>query len=178
MKRLYGFTLAIVLLILSLVFGSTPGTAHAASFISADEVRQLQSSNASFLLIDVRMSQSFNLKHIEGAINIPAFSIGKKRLPAGQIIIYDGGIGTIEARDAMEKLTAAGNTSVFILEGGLAGWEALGLPMTVQTGILSTRLSETVSVTELSRAMSDGLNLIIADIRMPEVFREGTVPGA
>jgi len=178
MKRLYEFTLAIVLLILSLVFGSTPGTAHAASFISADEVRQLQSSNASFLLIDVRMSQSFNLKHIEGAINIPAFSIGKKRLPAGQIIIYDGGIGTIEARDAMGNLTAAGNTSVFILEGGLAGWEALGLPMTVQTGILSTRLSETVSVTELSRAMSDGLNLIIADIRMPEVFREGTVPGA
>jgi len=39
-------------------------------------------------------------------------------------------------------------------------------------------LSEPISVTELSRAMSDGLDLIIADIRMPEAFMEGTVPGA
>ena len=178
MKRLYGLTLAIVLLILSLVFGTPPAIAQPAPLISADEVRQLQSSNASFLLIDVRMSQSFNMKHIEGAINIPAFSIGKKRLPAGQIIIYDGWICTIEAGDAMDKLIAAGNTSVFILEGGIARWEAMGLPMTVQTGILSTRLSEPISVTELSRAMSDGLDLIVVDIRMPEAFQEGTISGA
>ena len=178
MIRLLSSKVAGILLVLSITCGSTVAIAQNSYHISAEQVIQWQSSNPDLLIIDVRMSQAFNIRHIEGAINIPAFAIGKKNLPAGKIIIYDGGIGTVEAKNALEKLSAAGMTSVFILEGGIARWEAMGLPMTVQTGILSTRLSEPISVTELSRAMSDGLDLIVVDIRMPEAFQEGTISGA
>lgn len=175
MKQLHRFFLVAVVIILQSAFG----IAIAQTSITPAEVRQKQEAKMPFILVDVRTSQLFNVKHIEGAINIPAFVIHKRKLPKGEsIILYDGGIGSHEARDSAGRLISAGYKSIFILEGGIAKWEALGLPLAVPTGVLDTMLVESITVSELIQAMKDGLPMTLVDLRRPEHFRIETITGS
>jgi len=154
-------------------------TAHAEGPVSADRVRRWQADKMSFYLVDVRSGLIFSRKHIEGAINIPAFIVAKKGLLKDKdIVLYDGGIGTMEAREAADKLSAAGYGKVFLLEGGLALWEAAGLPLKQQTGVLDSKLVEFVTARELSQAMRDSLSMVLVDLREPALFKAGSIPGA
>jgi polyisoprenoid-binding protein YceI len=48
---------------------------------------------------------------------------------ARAIIVYGAGSGSLDAKVAAEKLTAAGFTNVTAFEGGLDAWSAAGLPL-------------------------------------------------
>jgi len=147
--------------------------------ITAAELRQRQEQKAAFFLVDVRPAQAFSQKSIAGAISIPAFVVHKKGLPKGAtIIVYDNGIGTLEAGDAANKLAGSGYETVLVLDGGLARWEALGYPLKVPGGVSATRLVEFILARELAQAMRDGLPMKLVDLRGSDLFKAGTIPGA
>ncbi len=85
------------------------------------------------VLIDVLPEFSFNAEHISGAKNAAVFEMAflgkvKELVPDlnQAIVVYDTGDGSLAAKDAVTKLTAAGYTSVRALDGGLASWKASG----------------------------------------------------
>ena len=155
------------------------GPVRAADTISADQVRQWQADRKAFYVVDVRPAQLFLRKHIEGAINIPAFAVAMKGLARDKdIVLYDKGIGTVDAKEAADRLAAAGYGKVYLLDGGLAVWEAANLPLKLQSGVLDTKLVEFITATELSRAMHDNLPMTLVDLREPALFKSGSIPGA
>jgi len=79
---------------------------------------------------------------------------------------------------AAERLSAAGYNKVYILEGGFARWEATGLPLEAPMGVLSTKLIETITVTELQQIMLDKGAMTLVDLRAPLLFLAGSIPGA
>lgn len=170
---------AAVVIVIFLAVGFRLAIAQPTIVISPEELSQWQEAKAPFLLIDVRSSHLFDQKHIGGAMNIPSFIIHKKGLPKDKmIVIYDSGVGSSDASVAAEKLTSIGYESVFVLEGGLARYDALGLPIIAPSGVLDTRLVEFITVEDLSRVISEGLPMTVVDLRTPELFQSGTVPGA
>lgn len=153
--------------------------AWGAGLVSPSEVRRWQEQKTEFYLLDVRSGQAFNRKHIQGAINIPAFIAHKKGLPKGDtLVLYDSGIGSTEARNAAEKMSAAGYGKLFLLDGGLARWEANGLPLNAPMGVIDTKLVEAITVTELQQVVRDGNALTLVDLREPLMFLVGSIPGA
>ena len=175
MKRLR-FLLPMFLLSLQMV---SVAPVQGADSLSADQVRRWQTDKRSFYLVDVRPMQIFLRKHIEGAINIPAFIVDKKGLAKDKdIVLYDNGIGTVDAKEAADKLAAAGYGNLFLLDGGLARWEASNLPLKLQSGVLDSKLVEFITAVELSRAMHDSLPMVLVDLREPVLFKAGSIPGA
>ena len=155
------------------------GWVLAQTAIAPEDLVKWQESKTPFLLIDVRNRQHFDLKHIVNAINIPSFAIHQKGFPrSAKIILCDGGIGSLQARQSAERLAAAGYTSIFVLEGGVARWEASGLPVVVPRGLITTRLVESITVSELSQAMRDDFAMTVIDLRRSDLFHLGTIPGA
>ena len=153
--------------------------AQGADSMTTDQVRRWQADKKAFYLVDVRPRQIFVRKHIEGAINIPAFVVAKKGLAKDKdIVLYDNGIGTVDARDAADALAAAGYGKVSVLEGGLARWEASNLPLKLQSGMLDTKLVEFITAAELSRAMQAGQQMVLVDLRERALFKAGSIPGA
>jgi 3-mercaptopyruvate sulfurtransferase SseA len=153
--------------------------ASGAGLVSTSEVRRWQEMKTGFYLLDVRSGQAFNRKHIQGAINIPAFIAHKKGLPKGDtLVLYDSGVGSTEARSAAEKMSAAGYGKVFLLDGGLARWEANSLPLDAPLGVINTKLVETITVVELQQVVLDGTAMSLVDLRAPALFKAGSIPGA
>jgi rhodanese-related sulfurtransferase len=150
-----------------------------AGSVSTTEVRRWQEARTAFYLLDVRSGQAFARKHIQGAVNIPAFVVHKKGLPkADTLVLYDSGVGSTEARMAAERLSAAGYSKVYILDGGFARWEANSLPLEAPMGVLSTKLVEVITVTELQQVMLDKGAMTLVDLRDPLLFLAGSISGA
>ena len=169
----------ILTLLFPLCLLALAATADSAETVTADQVRTWQAERKTFTIVDVRQSQLFLRKHIEGAINIPAFAIAMKGLAKDKdIVLYDNGIGTIDARTAADKLAAAGYGRVWILDNGLADWEAAGLPLKLQSGVLDTQLVEFLTAAELIRAMNANVPMVLVDLRARALFKAGSIPGA
>jgi polyisoprenoid-binding protein YceI len=88
------------------------------------------------LLVQVLPEEVFAAKRIPGSEQacvyevafldqIAALTTDKAR----DIIVYGAGSGSLDAKVAAEKLTAAGFTNVMAFEGGLDAWSAAGLPL-------------------------------------------------
>lgn len=92
-------------------------------------------------LIDVRTKEEFGCSHAPNAINIPLQELrpdsvdGKcdGRLNGTLYFICRSGA---RARQACEKMAAAGFENMVIVEGGMVGWEREGLPVTVNKAVM------------------------------------------
>ncbi|MEW5744158.1 MAG: rhodanese-like domain-containing protein [Nitrospirota bacterium] len=179
MKQVGYFIFSILVTFLSVTGTAGLEAVYAAETLPPEDVRSWQESNTSFLLVDVRARQLFTVKHIAGAINVPSFVIAKKGLPRDEkIVLYDSGIGSLEARDAAQKLSDAGYPSIYLLDGGLSRWEVLGFPLVMQVGVVDSRLVHSISAVELAQAMREGAAPLLIDLRTRELFAAGTIPGA
>ena len=81
-------------------------------------------------LIDVRTPAEFEAVHIEGARLIPLdrLDASQARSSPGEHCVLVCHSGK-RAAQACEKLSAAGCGNLAVLEGGVAAWEAAGLPV-------------------------------------------------
>lgn len=102
------------------------------SGVEQTPVRQAHEGRDKALLLDVRTPAEFEEAHIEGSILHPLTELDAhqvRSLAAGRescLVICRSGN---RAKQAAEKLTAAGLTDVQVLEGGVQAWEAAGLPL-------------------------------------------------
>jgi len=99
------------------------------AMIPAEEARENQNKS---LLLDVRTPAEFEEVHIEGSVlhTLSGLDAGEvKSLAEGKencLLICRSGN---RARQAAEKLAAAGLKSVGVLSGGVQAWEEAGLPL-------------------------------------------------
>ncbi len=129
LARLTRWTLAIVLGVWIATVGTAAGPKEAPS-VTAAELAELRKSGVAPVVIDVRSSEEYASGHIPGAVNIPfeqvADRIAEVDAPHG-VALYCM-IGP-RARKGESALLAASYPKVFHLEGGLAAWQAAGLPV-------------------------------------------------
>ena len=83
-------------------------------------------------IVDVRSSEEFATGRLPDAINIPAGDLAKrvgeleKSKSKTTIVVCQKGTRAFSAAKVLEK---AGFTDVVVLDGGVAAWQAAGLPM-------------------------------------------------
>lgn len=94
--------------------------------------QQALQSASSALFLDVRTPAEFEEVHINGAVLHPLSDLDPaqvQRLAQGRsacvLVCRSGG----RARQAFEKLAQQGIAGLTVLEGGVSGWEAQGLPV-------------------------------------------------
>jgi len=99
--------------------------------ISPPEAAKLVKAGAS--LVDIREADEFAREHIPSAAHHALSKISGKNLPGAPIIFHCKSGGRTAAN--AEKLAACAScTDVFLLEGGIEGWKAAGLPVTQDKG--------------------------------------------
>jgi rhodanese-related sulfurtransferase len=98
--------------------------------ISAAELQARRESGTAPIVIDVRTPAEYASGHVPGAVNIPFDQVAQRiaELDAPQGVALYCMVGP-RARKGESALLAAGYESVFHLEGGLAAWQAAGLPV-------------------------------------------------
>jgi rhodanese-related sulfurtransferase len=147
---------------------------------SVGDVRSgLEQGEGTFVLIDVRSSQRFDFKHIQGAINVPAFAIADKALPSTTtIVLYDDGLGSTDCERAATALLQKGFSDVRVLAGGLNAWDAEKHPVVVPTGRLARPLIEPISTADLDRMIGASRSMTLLDLRPAVSFANGRVPSS
>lgn len=98
--------------------------------VSETEANRLYKNGAA-VIVDVRSNTQFAVNHIRGAVNIPNSQLVArlKELPAGKTIItYCACSAEQSSGRAVLELNNHGVKNAAALKGGLAAWEAAGLP--------------------------------------------------
>lgn len=90
--------------------------------------QMLEHDPAGVRLIDVRSAGEFETVHIPGAYHVPLDSLSEHR---SELRRLDGGVVVVcqtggRARQAAQRLTAAGMTGVKVLDGGIDAWVRAG----------------------------------------------------
>ena len=133
MTRTHTTRLAIAIVLAAMV--ATAGVAAdlqrgEAPSVSAAELRALRESGVAPVVIDVRTSEEYASGHIPGAVNIPFDHVAQRiaEIDAPHGVVLYCMVGP-RARKGESALLAANYQKVFHLEGGLAAWQAAGLPI-------------------------------------------------
>lgn len=79
------------------------------------------------VLIDVREPGEYSQEHVEGALSLPLADLTSEQLPDGKTAILYCGAGK-RACAAAQRLVESGFRDVAVIDGGIAGWKAAGLP--------------------------------------------------
>lgn len=103
---------------------------HNIQIISAYEVRQKQIRHENFLLVDARSRQSYDSKHITGAISMPLSEIDQRYIELipydRELVLYCGGLNCPVSKMAAVKLKRMGFINIKDMAEGIDGWENLG----------------------------------------------------
>lgn len=127
--RVHLIAIALVFSIVTPALGE-PEVAGEAPSIAPSELSDRRAAGSAPVVIDVRTAEEYSAGHIPGALNIPfdqvAERISEVDAPHGVALYCMVGP---RARKGETALLGAGYTPVFHLEGGLAAWQAAGLPI-------------------------------------------------
>lgn len=112
--------------------------------ITADAFQAKLKENTSAQIIDVRTPEEFSGGHLEHALNINIYdsnfdqqvqSFDKNR----PVFVYCKAGG--RSADAASRMTKAGFTKVYDLQGGFMAWSAAGLPATVAESVVEEKFT-------------------------------------
>lgn len=131
--------------------------------ISPTRVYDLIKEGSGLWLIDVRPPAVFERGHIEGALNIPLMELATKGLPQDKILVLaDNSLGQLQALNAAKQMAGQGLKKIFVLAGGVRGWQLAGLPLVnAGNGFELVR----VFPGELEAARKQGVALDLYDLR-------------
>ncbi len=99
-----------------------------------------ESKKRSVLMLDVRTPLEFGERHIEGSVLHPLSDLDPAKVKellgdkAGCVVVCQSGT---RAKQAAEKLHAAGVEPIEVLEGGVTAWDAAGLPLERGAAVMS-----------------------------------------
>ena len=125
--RSYSIAVALFALLAAPAFAESPAEAPS---IAPTELSARRAAGTAPIVIDVRTPDEYAAGHIPGAVNIPfdevAARISEVDAPHGVALYCMVGP---RARKGESALLGAGYTSVLHIDGGLAAWQAAGLPV-------------------------------------------------
>lgn len=131
--------------------------------IAAAELRELLASDPDTRLLDVRTGGEFETAHIPGAYNVPLDTLNEHASELARfehpvvLVCQSGG----RAAQACERLTAAGQAGLRVLDGGVVAWTEAGGE--VQRGRQRWAMDRQVRLA----ASSIGLSAMAASIAVP-----------
>ncbi|MEX0763145.1 MAG: rhodanese-like domain-containing protein [Dehalococcoidia bacterium] len=98
--------------------------------IDRDELKKKIDSGDDFKLVMVLSAWAFKVKHIPGSIQIndPPQAMSQLK-PSDEIVVYCSDEGCSASKYAYHLLTSNGFSNVRRYAGGIADWEANGLPL-------------------------------------------------
>jgi rhodanese-related sulfurtransferase len=98
--------------------------------LSVAQFINITRADNNWVIVDVRPAQLYAGGHISGAINIPLADLVSQMgtIPAGQKVAVYCAIDT-NAALAVQTLRVYGGRDAFILSGGIASWQAAGMPV-------------------------------------------------
>ena len=148
------------------------------------------SDGSEIAVLDVRAEAAYLAGHLLPAVNMPLHRLGdlapgfvpRRSTPT---VLCDDGDGV--ARQAAERLGAAGYDQVIVLDGGVRAWAAAGREL-FETGyaqancfglaVQACYATPRIDGAELMRRQAAGAPLVVVDSRPFEEFHAATVPGA
>lgn len=141
-----------------------------------------------FVLLDARARKDAEKAFIKGAVTFPvadekALKILPKKDLKAPIFVYDAD-GKGNALSVAQGIVKAGYAPVLVVEGGIAAWQKVGLPL--GKGALATKVAYTpkpkageISIDNFKKLIAAiPADTIIVDVRLPEEVKEGAIPGA
>ncbi|MCD1635208.1 hypothetical protein K7H91_15665 [Martelella mediterranea] len=159
--------------------------------MTATEVRDLAARGGEYALLDMREEGDFSEKRLMLASCLPLSRLELRarmlvpRLSTPLVIMDGAGEGLAEV--GAERLSALGYEDIVILDGGVAAWEAAGLPVYSGVNVLTKAFGEVIhrqcgtpdiTARELKDWIDDGKDLVILDARPYAEYHEHTIPGS
>jgi len=176
-----------VAVIVGLFFMWVVSQALAGSYGVLDHVKMKELVDAKgqdFTLIDARNPEEYKETHIFGAINIPLkkFDSLVSMLPLDKsrmLVFYCNGVKCGKSKKSATRAMEIGYTNVYVFAEGMPVWEELGYPFykgdNYEKPIETTKIKPS-ELQALMEAHPDTIQLV--DVRDPEEFMEGHIPGA
>src|SRR6202048_3005202 len=161
-----------------------------AETVTAAQLRDRLRSGGEIAIVDAREEGSFHERHLLMASCLPLSRLelmAPDLLPrcSVPIVVCDAGEGLAER--AAARLIEGGYTDVSVLAGGVAAWEAAGLPVYSGVHVPSKAFAEVVehecgppwiTAEELAERQRRGDNMAIFDSRSYEEYHSNSIPGA
>lgn len=154
------------------------------------QVRELTLGRSEYALLDVREEGAFSRKRLMLASCLPLSHLELRatrlvpRLTTPIVLVDDG---EQLAKEGWRRLTELGYSNLFIMEGGIAAWEAQGFPVYSGVNVLTKAFGEVVhercgtpdiSAEELDGWVREGRNVVIVDARPFHEYVDHTIPGS
>ncbi|MFO1311997.1 MAG: rhodanese-like domain-containing protein [Burkholderiales bacterium] len=154
------------------------------------DVEALRAGGAEWALIDVREAAEADAGHVPGSTFLPRRMLELRIAefvsdPRTTIVLVDE--GGRRAPLAAATLARLGYSDVRVLEGGAPAWQAAGLALDTGSNVPSKLFGERVfeekgvpqlPVEALERWSREGRPCRVIDIRTPDEFKIGRIPGA
>jgi rhodanese-related sulfurtransferase len=141
-----------------------------------------ETSNPSFILLDVRSFKDYSKEHIVDVVNIPIedFSISEIDTHKQIIIIGENDTDT-NVSQTVNKMKEGNVENYLVLEGGMEGWAKAAGP-TVTYGIPSSFVDQSkvsyVEPEKLKEALDKNVPTYIVDVRENDEYQKGHISGA
>ena len=92
--------------------------------ISKQQIEELQGQSTTVKLIDIRTPGEYEKRHVPGALNVPAETIGENitKFALDDTIVCICNKGQERSQNAAEAIAGMGFANVFYLEDGTLGW--------------------------------------------------------
>ncbi len=162
----------VILLAACLLFLPAGSRAASWQWLSPAKVESMVAEGSGLWLVDVRSTAAFDQGHPEGAVSVPLEELGRRHLPKKILVLADDTLGLRRALEAAEQLVKAGHERVYILEGGVVGWQTDNLPMSGKACSSAVRY---LLPDDLVWAQKNQVPLQIYDLRDPEEQAKGPV---
>jgi rhodanese-related sulfurtransferase len=153
-------------------------------------LRQRLETDEELALIDVREEDTFASGHLLLASSLPLSRLellARRLLPRRSMHVVVIAGGEALAEDAASRLGEGGYTSISILKGGVAAWEAAGFPLYKGVHVPSKGFAEAIehsnntpslTADDVAKRIADGSDIVILDSRSNEEYRDNTIPSA
>jgi rhodanese-related sulfurtransferase len=111
-------------------------TVPAGASLTPAELDELRKEGRDIKLIDLRLPHRFKRGTIPGAMNIPAAVLLEKQLPPlGEVVLFDDGLGEVDAEALAEGLNKRKGFAADVLAGGYAAWREFSTESTEAGGL-------------------------------------------
>ncbi len=151
--------------------------------IATDELKKMLDKGTEVTVVDARNPEEYQEVHIKGAINIPEKKFAEHQgiLPvdkSAKVIFYCNGVKCGKSKKAAIKAMELGYVNIYVYAEGMPVWEEKGMP--IYTGPDYEKRIETtiISPVELNNLINRTEFITIVDVRDPEEFEEGHIPGS
>ena len=145
---------------------------------------KVDADQRSFLLVDSRNPEEYREAHIPGAINIPQKEMAGYLglLPAyksSEIIFYCNGVKCGKSRKAAKVAADLGYGNIRIFAEGMPVWEEMGYAFFRGADYEAKIETSKIAPGDLQGILAkDAETVTVVDVRDPEEFNEGHIPGA